>query len=62
VKSRPAATRLLAFVEPMQAKLVVLLSAPFPNHIIFDTETRQASWHTSSREWIPEEGFSIICY
>jgi predicted phosphodiesterase len=34
-----------------------VLRAPFPNHIVLDTETGQASWQTSSRVWIPEDGF-----
>jgi len=33
-----------------------LLSAPFPNHIIVNTESGEAGWETSSREWIAEEG------
>src|SRR6516162_1833985 len=33
-----------------------LLTAPFPNHIVLDTESGEASWETSSREWIPEDG------
>jgi hypothetical protein len=33
-----------------------LLSAPFPNHIVLNTESGQASWETSSQEWIPEYG------
>jgi len=33
-----------------------LLRAPFPNHIILDTDSKQASWETSNREWIPEVG------
>jgi hypothetical protein len=32
-----------------------LLSAPFPNHIILNTESKEASWETSSREWISED-------
>jgi Calcineurin-like phosphoesterase len=35
-----------------------LLAAPFPNHIILDTNSRQARWETSSKEWIPEDLFS----
>jgi predicted phosphodiesterase len=34
-----------------------LLRAPFPNHIILDTDSGQASWETSSHVWIPEDGF-----
>lgn len=34
-----------------------LLRAPFPNHVVLDTETGEASWQTSSRAWIPEDGF-----
>jgi hypothetical protein len=30
-----------------------LLSAPFPNHIVLNTVSKEA---TSSREWIPEDG------
>jgi hypothetical protein len=33
-----------------------LLSAPFTNHIILNTESGEVSWETSSREWIPEDG------
>jgi hypothetical protein len=33
-----------------------LLSAPFPNHIVLNTESKEATWETSSREWIPEDG------
>jgi predicted phosphohydrolase len=33
-----------------------LLSAPFPNHIVLNTESGQASWETSSQEWISEDG------
>jgi hypothetical protein len=32
------------------------LSAPFPNHIVLNTESKEATWETSSREWIPEDG------
>jgi hypothetical protein len=32
-----------------------LLSAPFPNHIVLNTESNQAIWETSSREWISED-------
>lgn len=32
-----------------------LLTAPYPNHIILDTESGEASWQTSSQDWIPEE-------
>jgi hypothetical protein len=32
-----------------------LLTAPFPNHIVLDTESGEASWQTSSWEWIPED-------
>ena len=32
-----------------------LLDAAFPNHIVLDTESGEASWQTSSREWIPED-------
>jgi predicted MPP superfamily phosphohydrolase len=35
-----------------------LLAAPFPNHIILDTNSGQARWETSSKEWIPEDLFS----
>lgn len=34
-----------------------LLRAPFPNHIVVDTKSARASWETSSRVWIPEDGF-----
>ena len=34
-----------------------LLSAPFPNHIVLNTESGEASWETSSQEWISEDGF-----
>ena len=33
-----------------------LLSAPFPNHIVLNTLSKEAGWETSSREWIPEDG------
>ena len=33
-----------------------LLSAPFPNQIVLNTESKEAAWETSSREWIPEDG------
>jgi predicted phosphodiesterase len=33
-----------------------LLRAPFPNHVVLDTESGQADWKTSSRAWIPEDG------
>ena len=33
-----------------------LLSAPFPNHIVLSTVSKEATWETSSREWIPEDG------
>jgi hypothetical protein len=32
-----------------------LLSAPFPNHIVLNTESKEASWETSSRKWISED-------
>jgi hypothetical protein len=32
-----------------------LLSAPFPNLIVLNTESEEASWETSSQEWIPED-------
>ena len=32
-----------------------LLSAPFPNHIDFNPGSKEASWETSSREWISED-------
>jgi hypothetical protein len=32
-----------------------LLSAPFPNHIVLNTEPKEASWKTTSQEWIPED-------
>jgi hypothetical protein len=32
-----------------------LLTAPIPNHIVFNTESGEASWETSSQEWIPED-------
>ena len=32
------------------------LSAPFPNHIVLNRESGQASWETSSQEWISEDG------
>jgi len=35
-----------------------LLAAPFPNHIVLDTNSGQARWETSSREWISEDLFS----
>ena len=35
-----------------------LLAAPFPNHIVLDTNSGQARWETSSKEWIPEDLFS----
>jgi hypothetical protein len=31
-----------------------LLSAPFPNLIVLNTESGKASWETSSQEWIRE--------
>ena len=33
-----------------------LLSAPFPNHIVLNTDSGQASLETSSQEWICEDG------
>jgi Calcineurin-like phosphoesterase len=33
-----------------------LLTAQFPNHIALNTESRKASWETSSQEWISEAG------
>lgn len=33
-----------------------LLRAPFPNHIVLDTESGEANWKTSSQVWIPEDG------
>jgi Icc-related predicted phosphoesterase len=33
-----------------------LLRAPFPNHIVLDTESGRASWETSSKVWVPEDG------
>jgi hypothetical protein len=33
-----------------------LLSAPYPNHIVLNTESGEARWETSSQEWIPEDG------
>jgi predicted phosphodiesterase len=33
-----------------------LLTAPFPNHIVLNTESGEASWETSSQEWISEDG------
>lgn len=33
-----------------------LLGAPFPNHIVLDMESGEASWQTTSRVWIPEDG------
>jgi hypothetical protein len=33
-----------------------LLTAQFPNHIVLNTESRKASWETSSQEWVPEKG------
>jgi hypothetical protein len=33
-----------------------LLSAPFPNHIVLDMESKEAGWETSSQEWISEDG------
>jgi len=33
-----------------------LLSAPFPNRIILNSESGEAHWEASSREWIPEDG------
>jgi Icc-related predicted phosphoesterase len=35
-----------------------LLAAPFPNHIVLDTNSGQARWETSSKEWIAEDLFS----
>jgi Icc-related predicted phosphoesterase len=32
-----------------------LLSAPFPNHIVLNTESRETHWETASQEWIPED-------
>jgi hypothetical protein len=32
-----------------------LLSAPFPNHIVLNTVSKEADWETSSRAWIPED-------
>jgi hypothetical protein len=32
-----------------------LLSAPFPNHIVLNTVSKEAAWETSSREWISED-------
>jgi Calcineurin-like phosphoesterase len=32
-----------------------LLTAPIPNHIVFNTESGETSWETSSQEWIPED-------
>jgi hypothetical protein len=32
-----------------------LLSAPFPNLIVLNTESGEAIWETSSQEWIPED-------
>jgi hypothetical protein len=29
---------------------------PFPNHIVLNTESAQASWETLSQEWISEDG------
>ena len=33
-----------------------LLSAPFPNHIVLNTESGEVVWETSSQEWISEDG------
>jgi predicted phosphodiesterase len=33
-----------------------LLRAPFPNHIVLDTESGRASWQAASQVWIPEDG------
>ena len=33
-----------------------LLSAPFPNHIVLNTESGEAGWETFSQEWISEDG------
>jgi hypothetical protein len=33
-----------------------LLSAPIPNLIVLNTESGEASWETSSQEWISEDG------
>ena len=33
-----------------------LFSAPWPNHIILDTESGEGVWHTSSETWISEDG------
>jgi hypothetical protein len=33
-----------------------LLRAPFPNHIVLDTESGDNSWRTASETWIPEDG------
>ena len=32
-----------------------ILFAPFPNLIVLNTESGEASWETSSQEWIPED-------
>jgi hypothetical protein len=36
-----------------------LLSAPFPNHIVLNTESGQASWETFSQEWISEDAIYL---
>jgi len=33
-----------------------LLSSPFPNHVILNTESGEMGWKTSSQEWISEDG------
>ncbi|MBV8225887.1 MAG: hypothetical protein JO232_11960 [Verrucomicrobia bacterium] len=33
-----------------------LLSASFPNQIVLNTPSREASWETASQEWISEDG------
>jgi hypothetical protein len=33
-----------------------LLSAPFPNHIVLNTESGEVGWETSSQGWISENG------
>jgi hypothetical protein len=36
-----------------------LLSAPFPNHIVLNTESGEAGWETFSQEWISEDGIYL---
>jgi hypothetical protein len=36
-----------------------ILSVPFPNHIVFNTASGEASWETSSQEWISEDAIYL---